>query len=560
MMLKTICSCLALSFALLAQELPSAMRSNAANSEKTYRIAGMVVDMVTGEPLPHTEISIALTFGAGRFRDAVSVESGPDGRFSFSPVNRGKYLLTARRRGYSLQSFEQHDELSTAIVTGEGLDSEHFLFRLRPDASIRGRVTDGDNDPVEWASVYIATGDSRTGEQKMRLIHSVSTDDRGEYVIPHIAPGTYYLAVVAKPWYATPHRASETAESTPHQGSSLDLAFPMTYYPDTTSFEGAQPIKLQAGDAFTADFLLQAVPALHMQVLGPSHDEGAGGQNTAGIRTGPFGRRYPEIQQSVFGTLIAAPGAAYMGQGDGSLEVAGLAPGEYKLSMHGTQGEPTSVQTVELRSSAKLDALHSGKRVAVSGSVHYGHEPKPDFYNIVLYERKTGKSHVAASNKKEFTFAEPLEPGTYEVMVHSRSNLFLAAMRAEGAKVNGRTLTLGGSAEATLEISLSSGIGEVSGVAMIAGKPSAAVMVVLVPNDPKHNLALFRRDQSDSDGTFLLPNVVPGTYSVVALSGAWDLEWLNADVLQSYLQQAVPVVVDPGSKKAVTVEVQKVSK
>jgi len=230
------------------------------------------------------------------------------------------------------------------------------------------------------------------------------------------------------------------------------------------------------------------------------------------------------------------------------------------LATHGTHGEPISVETVELHSSTKVDSSHSEKRVAVSGTVHYGQQSKLDSYSIVLYERKTGKSHVTASNAKEFNFGEPLEPGAYEVLVHSRSRFYIAAIHAAGTKVTGRTITLGASPEATLDILMASGTGEVSGVAMIAGKPSAAVMVVLVPNDPKHNLALFRRDQSDSDGTFLLPSVVPGEYSVVALSNAWDLEWLNPDVLQKYLGRAVPVVVNPDSKPTVTVEVEKVSR
>ena len=56
-------------------------------------------------------------------------------------------------------------------------------------------------------------------------------------------------------------------------------------------------------------------------------------------------------------------------------------------------------------------------------------------------------------------------------------------------------------------------------------------MIVLVPQDAANNSPLFRRDQSDSDGSFTLLNVVPGQYTVLALAQGWDLEWGNPAVL-----------------------------
>jgi hypothetical protein len=38
---------------------------------------------------------------------------------------------------------------------------------------------------------------------------------------------------------------------------------------------------------------------------------------------------------------------------------------------------------------------------------------------------------------------------------------------------------------------------------------------------------LFRRDQSDLDGTFSLHGVIPGTYTVVAIDNGWDLDWCD---------------------------------
>jgi len=81
-------------------------------------------------------------------------------------------------------------------------------------------------------------------------------------------------------------------------------------------------------------------------------------------------------------------------------------------------------------------------------------------------------------------------------------------------------------------------------------------MIVLVPQDPRNNLPLFRRDQSDSDGTFTLSNVVPGQYSVLAIANGWDLEWANPNVLQPYLKSSQTIQVPTGGKLDVNVQVR----
>jgi hypothetical protein len=81
-------------------------------------------------------------------------------------------------------------------------------------------------------------------------------------------------------------------------------------------------------------------------------------------------------------------------------------------------------------------------------------------------------------------------------------------------------------------------------------------MIVLVPADPVHNQVLFRRDQSDSDGTFKLAAVVPGKYTVLAIENGWDLEWMNADVLKNYMARGVAIQALQNGKYDVKVTVQ----
>jgi hypothetical protein len=88
-----------------------------------------------------------------------------------------------------------------------------------------------------------------------------------------------------------------------------------------------------------------------------------------------------------------------------------------------------------------------------------------------------------------------------------------------------------------VSLTLVAGSAEVQGRAQKAGKATAGAMVVLVPKNPETNRDLFRRDQSDLDGTFALHGVVPGTYTVLAIDDGWDLEWSKPNVIAAYMKR-----------------------
>jgi hypothetical protein len=66
---------------------------------------------------------------------------------------------------------------------------------------------------------------------------------------------------------------------------------------------------------------------------------------------------------------------------------------------------------------------------------------------------------------------------------------------------------------------------------------------VMVPKNPQANHDRFRRDQSDLDGSFGLPNVIPGSYTIIAIEDGWDLDWSEAGVLAAYLKHGQTIEV-----------------
>jgi hypothetical protein len=81
-------------------------------------------------------------------------------------------------------------------------------------------------------------------------------------------------------------------------------------------------------------------------------------------------------------------------------------------------------------------------------------------------------------------------------------------------------------------------------------------MVVLVPANPADNYSLFRRDQSDSDGSFTLRDVVPGNYTAIAIENGWEIPWADPNALRPYLAKGTPVRVQGNGEYQIEVAAQ----
>ena len=126
--------------------------------------------------------------------------------------------------------------------------------------------------------------------------------------------------------------------------------------------------------------------------------------------------------------------------------------------------------------------------------------------------------------------------GRFEVAVWGGKPYSIAHLSAEGAGVSGHSLIVAAGSSPSVSLTLVSGSVEVQGIAKKAGKAFAGAMVVLVPKDPALNSDLFRRDQSDLDGTFVLHGVVPGSYTLLAIEDGWDLDWSRPGVIGVYVK------------------------
>jgi len=142
-----------------------------------------------------------------------------------------------------------------------------------------------------------------------------------------------------------------------------------------------------------------------------------------------------------------------------------------------------------------------------------------------------------------------LPPHEYEVYVSGGgSDYYLIGVAAKGAKAQGRTVTIDGAATVTVKVA--NGHGRVDGVAKLDGKPVEGAMVLLVPATlgQPGNLSSVQRDETNTDGTFLISQVIPGRYILVAIDGGWSVDWRKPETLAPYLLHGVPVEVKASAK------------
>lgn len=492
-----------------------------------YRIAGSVVSKADGRPLGRARVTVRDAKEPQKFQSMVTAE---DGKYEFNGVPAGKYSLTGAKRGFIAASYDQHDQYSTAIVTGAGLEAENLVLRLAPNAVIAGKVLDEANDPVRHAQVTLYYNDHSSGVDQIRQFRSAQTNDLGEYELTPLMPGTYFLSASSKPWYAIhPHsdpgqsESEHASEVTSTVDRALDVAYPVTYYPDVTEADDAMPIPIRGGERVEADIHLNPVPSLRLLFRMPDD--------------GKHGFTVPQLQRSVFdgSTFVESSGANVVSPG--LMEITGIPAGRYNISVNGP-GVPLQMNGVDLtKDGEQIDTSKGEVLSSIKLSVQIaGGSVLPPHLSIGLRagSKIPGASPLDSKGEAEL---QQIAAGKYEILVWGPGSRYsVARMSVDGAQLSGHALLVAAGSSPAVSLTVVTGNAEIQGTVTRAGKGFAGAMVVLVPKNPELDRDLFRRDQSDLDGTFLLRDVIPGSYTLLAIENGWDLDWSQPGVITAYLK------------------------
>lgn len=523
-----------------------------------YRIGGIVVDALTNGPVARAQVSISLG------NDAATTTTGDDGRFTFSGLEPGKYVLNAAAPSYVREGYNQHGSFLVGIAVGDGQDSEHLIFRLHPQAVIYGRVTDERGEAVRGAQVMLIASDLTRGGRTKSVRAQMQTNDLGEYRFAHLNAGKYHLAVQANPWYAQVQLSSQMRQNSGFVSSGvgssfvsrnsmesdplLDVVYPLTFYPGVTDERSSEELALGPGDQEQSNISIHAVPATRLLLTGLSQGEG----NALSVGA----------SQKIFGTLSLGFGTISTQVSPGEYEVAGLPPGQLTLVVMTNKDNQWTSRTIEADSnfSGTVDASALQASAQVSGQVLLpaGTTDVRAADVILVSTAATTLPGVNAPLQKDGTFHFPgIQPGTYKVQVNLHvGGYYLQRVSAKNAEVSGREITITGASDVNLTVTVAQGLSQVTGVVQWDGKPISGVMVLLVPESGAEMEENSRMDESDSDGTFRLAGILPGDYILLAIKDGWDLDWAKPGVLKPYLSAGQKLTITPNQSAKVTVSAQ----
>ncbi|MBV9154756.1 MAG: carboxypeptidase regulatory-like domain-containing protein, partial [Acidobacteriaceae bacterium] len=477
-----------------------------------------------------------------------------DGRFAFTTLPVGKYSLAAGKRSELLEGYNQDENYATAIAVGPGLDSQNIVFALDVPGSLSGTVLDEEGDPVPQAQVWLFRKRVFLGRAQFIMRQTQQTDSSGSFYIGHLAPGTYYAAVQGRPWYAQNSFQPQTEDQPPAElaggppVSELDVAYPVTYYGDSVDPASASPITISEGGSATVQITIHAVPALHVELAGadPQTHHGVGTQLST---LGPGG----------FPILVNGPMLTI-----GNRQIlTGIAPGRYIVNVESFErGHPEVIgtKTIELTGDSNLDVRDLPK-ATLTGRVGFEANERPsgqvaiEFIPLARgFNRRDFNFSIASDGSLEATDSN-IVPGRYQLQIVNAPGFFLKSINVKGAKNLGNEIDVPEGGSVQLSIIASKGLTRINGIAVKDENPIAGAMVLLVPQDLSRT-DQFRRDQSDSDGTFSLFDVEPGRYTLVAIDHGHELEYENPEVINAYLSQGEPLEAPLRNRSAVKVNVQ----
>jgi hypothetical protein len=503
-------------------------------------ISGVVSSTKDGQNLDDADVTLSRK---SDHQAIAETKTDSAGRFAFTGLANGKYLLRASHRGYIPAAFQEHHGFFTAVVTGEDLVSTDLQLELEPQPALYGVVADESGDPVPRAHVSLYRKDPISGSGLMIRAGATECDELGNFEFSHLDSGTYYIAFFGTPWYAVRPQVSRDSQGRSvedRRSYALDVAYPVTYYPDTTDAASAAPVQLNAGDRTQLNLTLHAVHAVHLsiQIPGSGRDQSAFSPQ---LRQDVFG--FSDSAQSVnFYTSIRNPNAA---NPNTTIDVAGVAPGRYDLELRSPTGTSSRLSNINAASDqVNIDASPAMALVDVSGTVVQDRfEVMPSSLTVRLTSQQESEPSVGQIEADGTFHLHAVRPGTYEVSVTANGIAVpLTQLTAKGGSVNGHLLKVG-SEPIELRASVTESSASIRGFAELDGRPASGAFILLVPDDPSAGLEAWRPNQSDSDGSFEFTHVLAGQYTLLAITEGWKLDWAHPNVIDRYVQNGAKVAV-----------------
>jgi hypothetical protein len=535
--------------------------------EQRCTVAGRVTNALTGEPLRKVTVHLTVSrSGNGVMGGALTITGNPrivspggqgyststdsEGSFRIEGLNPGTYTLSATRTGFLSTAYgaRSPNQGGTLIKLDPAQQKTDLAVAMTPQAVITGKVIDADGDPVSGGMVQVLVPMWMRGKLRYSARATNQINDLGEYRIPNLSPGKYYV-------FAQTH--DNVPDGTTTTGKP-DVRAVRTYYPSSIAFAGASPVEISAGqDASGIDIRMQSVQTYHIR----GHVSGLASNNAHERNMLNLTPREDEMMVFNGGQSNTRP--------DGSFEITGVAPGAYYLNLFSMAGQirSTARQAVDV-GAGDVDGVvltvtppGSLKGNARLEGTPPANTPQLSAVNLRLTLMPAEMMGMMgpppnAKFSPDGSFSiENVNPGKFYLQTNAPPGTYLKSVRFGSSEVLGKELDLSGGVAGQLELIYRYGPGEIDGqlesAQNAASDGGGGAQIAVVPEELNADGSGVRFSATDTKGSFSIPNLPPGRYRVYALEEANFATLQNPDLLKQLESKSPLFEVKENEKKQV---------
>ncbi len=515
-------------------------------------ISGTVVNSVTREPIGRAlvytadERYAALTDDHGHFELTVAEQPSAPGVVGMSTAQN---ILQVRKPGFLKIAGPR---AGTSAVPGQS----DLTLKLIPEGLIVGRVKFPSAEAADRVQVALYRREVREGFARWEQSAQTTTRADGEFRFADLRAGEYKLFSL------------ESTERDPLTAvpNGPVFGFPPRYFAAARDFASADTVHVNAGESFTTEIAPERLKYYDVRVpvvsADPNPPRGIQVSVYAQGHRGPgFALGYDPNQRAIRGSL---PNGTYTVEATSFQPGAATGVANITVANGPVNAPPlTMAPNVSIEINVRQD-LPAGDNPAAASSPYVTLESAED----VTLENGSRDTYQSDNNPPVLA---GVGPGRYWVEVHpTASGMYAASVASAGKDLLRTPLVVPyGASVAPIDITVRYDSAEIDATLEGAANGSAARAVVstgrsnrfqpgtgpsvyCIPLDSDGGVA--REFSPQFDGTYVLPQLPPGEYRILAFDTPQELEYRNPAAMRAYESKGQVVHVTPGQKLQVQLQ------
>jgi Carboxypeptidase regulatory-like domain len=521
------------------------------------QVSGHVYSADTGEPIPKAQVALSPTnedeHSANFNTEQRIVRTGVGGEFTISDLPAGNYQIEVSRNGYSQFSGNQidpsRDNSRSNVSIKPGQATENLVLHLYPAGVISGQVLDEDHDPVPRLRVLaLRVHFVKGGQRQISLAGQAVTDDLGNYRLPDLSPGPYYVK-------AGGLMTGSMRDVSLKEGPAGRVQYRDTFYPGTPTWAEAQAVLV--GPLAEARDVRFTVPAqrtytVRGKLLPGAGSEQKGAKEVSWTSSDDAGYNFSFVRK----TASVAP--------DGSFEMQGLPSCDYTLTataMSDGHMNDLGFASVHIADGNVLANVEIGHAAEVYGTVEAPPDVSLQGERVSLDNFGPGFGLLHPSSELDSTGRFDIKnvpTGNFTFSVLNKNQRPIESLYVKKAICGGhdyatQEFTLTVDSRLNCDITLARDTSLVQGRVISGDNAVPGVIVVVTPASaelrkvPRYTLTA----ETDAAGQYKIAGVIPGDYLLFAVQKSSDQSYFDPGFASRNAATSVGVTIAAGAAQAV---------